>query len=82
MTPEEWARYVREIGYRVRMAREAVRVSQEDLASAARIATLTVQRVEAGHDWRGRVTNPSSRTLLSIAKVLEVSPREFFPEEL
>ncbi len=57
----------REIGRRVRSARERAGLTQEDAAAAARIDYKRWQRLEQG------TVNPTIRTLIRVAAALEIT---------
>jgi len=59
-----------EIGARVRALREAAGLTQEKLASAARIGRVTIARIESGEQF------PRYKTLLALADALDRDPAD------
>ena len=60
------------IGIQIRNFREAKKISQEELASQAGLATATIGKIERG------LNNPKADTLLRIARELEIPCRLLF----
>lgn len=71
-TDEDWWRYARALGLRLQRARLAKGMSQEAVAHAAGISTFTYQKFEKGESKPGTPMNPRLRTLLALAKTLDV----------
>lgn len=59
--------YIRTLGQNIKKIRLEKRMNQVDLALACDFKKPNMQRIEAGN------TNPTFKTLLKIAKALEVS---------
>ena len=55
------------IGLRVALAREALKLTQEELAEKAELSRVTINKIE-----NGRTNDMSTRTLLRLAKALNV----------
>lgn len=55
------------IGLRVAIAREALKMTQEELAEKAELSRVTINKIE-----NGRTNDMSTRTLLRLAKALQV----------
>lgn len=66
--------YLRKLGHRIRQIREAKNWSQESLALRCGLDRTYVGGVERGE------RNISVLNLRRIARTLEVSPKEIFPE--
>lgn len=62
------------VGLQIRSYREAKKISQEQLADRAGLATGTIGKIERG------INNPKADTLLRIAQELEVPCRMFFDQ--
>jgi len=63
---------LREFGEKLRAIRKAKKLSTEQLANMAELELVQVNRIELGK------SNPKLSTIRSLARALEVSPREFF----
>lgn len=77
--PEPWNDFVRELGVRLLRARADKRMSQEQVAHAAGLATFTYRKLEKGESNPGTAANPRLRTLVALAEVLEVPLRDLLP---
>ena len=62
--------------HRIREARGALGISQEELARRTGVTLNTINRLE-----RGVATDPHYSTLLNLAKALEVSPHWLYSGE-
>jgi transcriptional regulator with XRE-family HTH domain len=62
------------LGQRIRDLRKAKNLSMEELANIADIELSQVARIETAK------INPKLSTLFILARALEISPRELFPE--
>ena len=71
MTNEEVLKYV---SYAIRTIRKQKNISQMELCLRANMSQGFLTNIETGKK------EPSAMTLIRIAEALEVSPREFFPE--
>ncbi|MBP3709783.1 MAG: helix-turn-helix transcriptional regulator [Treponema sp.] len=71
MTNEEELRYVEKSIQRIRRAKK---VSQLELSARANLSQSFLANVETGKK------DPSALTLIRIARALECSPRDFFPD--
>ena len=72
--PEE-RRYMSALGRRVRTLREQRGLTQQELAARACIAADMVSRLENGH-----YKSPGLRTLLRVARGLQVAVHDLLPE--
>ncbi|CAN3701052.1 MULTISPECIES: helix-turn-helix domain-containing protein [unclassified Microbacterium] len=77
--PDPWNDFVRELGVRLLRARADKRMSQEQVAHAAGLATFTYRKLEKGESNPGTAANPRLRTLVALAEVLEVPLRDLLP---
>ncbi|AOX45409.1 MULTISPECIES: helix-turn-helix domain-containing protein [unclassified Microbacterium] len=77
--PDPWNDFVRELGVRLLRARADKRMSQEQVAHAAGLATFTYRKLEKGESNPGTSANPRLRTLVALAEVLEVPLRDLLP---
>ncbi len=59
---------LRQLGYRIRLARKAQSITQERLAELANLSTTYIGRLERGEK------TPSIETLVTLAEALKVSP--------
>jgi transcriptional regulator with XRE-family HTH domain len=66
---------VMKIGTQVRRAREQALLTQEELATRARIGLTTLNRIERNH------ADPQFRTIRKIAKALDVNPRDLIGDD-
>ena len=71
MTNEEMLAYVANSIRRIRLAKG---VSQLELSASANMSQSFIANIEKGKK------EPSAMTLIRIARALEVSPRDFFPD--
>lgn len=71
MSNEEVLKY---IAYSIRIIRKQKKVSQTELGLRANMSQGFITDLETGKK------EPSAMTLIRIARALEVSPRDFFPE--
>lgn len=71
MTNTETLEYVSQRIKRIRLEKN---ISQTELAAAAEMSQPFLANVENGKK------EPSTMTLIRLAKALDISPREFFPE--
>ncbi|MES2642509.1 MAG: helix-turn-helix transcriptional regulator [Myxococcota bacterium] len=72
MTPDE---FVIETGRRIRELRTRRGLSQAELARRSKLSIVSLNRIECARQ------EPSLRSLVMIAEVLEVQPFELFPSE-
>jgi len=77
-----WHAYVRELGAKLYRFRVERGLSQEKLAVLAGISSFTYRKLEKGESNPGTDANPRLRTLVSIAKVLEIDVKELLPDRL
>jgi transcriptional regulator with XRE-family HTH domain len=66
------ADYLKKLGENIRTMRINKKMSQVDLAAACNFEKGNMRRIEAGR------TNPTVKTLLKIAKTLDVAVADFF----
>lgn len=76
---DDWSAYARDFGIRLHRARIAARLTQEELAYTAGITRSHYQQLEKGLSRPGVAANPSLRTVLSLARVLRITPEELLP---
>lgn len=74
-----WGRYALELATSLRRARVAAGLSQEQTAYRAGLTRYTYQKYERGESRPGTAANPSLRTLLALAQVLEVKIEVLLP---
>ncbi|MDQ1123247.1 helix-turn-helix domain-containing protein [Microbacterium trichothecenolyticum] len=77
--PDPWNDFVRELGVRLLRARAEKRLSQEQVAHAAGLATFTYRKLEKGESNPGTAANPRLRTLVALAEVLGVPLQDLVP---
>ncbi|MCI2957961.1 helix-turn-helix domain-containing protein [Agromyces atrinae] len=75
-----WEQYATELGSRLRQARAVRGLSQERIAHEAGLAAFTYQKLEKGESRPGAPANPTLRTLVSLAAVLDVSLADLLPD--
>lgn len=71
--------YAQKLGVAIHRARMAAKLSQEQVAVAAGIATFTYQKLESGCSNPGTPANPKLETLRSLSRALGVSLKELLP---
>ena len=71
LTPEE-KRYIKKLGKRIVSIRDEKGIKQKDLSDLLDMDDGSLRRIESGR------TNPTTTTLLSISKALEVDVFELF----
>lgn len=77
--PDLWTDFARELGARMLRARAAKKMSQEQVAHAAGLATFTYRKLEKGESNPGTAANPRLRTLVALADVLGVTLSDLIP---
>ena len=77
--PDPWTDFARELGARMLRARAAKKMSQEQVAHAAGLATFTYRKLEKVEANPGTAANPRLRTLVALADVLGVTLSELIP---
>ncbi len=78
-SPDPWTEFAKELGVRLLRARAEKRMSQEQVAHAAGLATFTYRKLEKGESNPGTAANPRLRTLVFLAEVLDVPLQELVP---
>ncbi len=78
---QAWSLYSRRLGRNLAARRQVAGVSQEKLAHRAGISTFTYRKLENGESNPGTPANPRLRTLVMIARALEIPLAELLPEE-
>ena len=68
----EWSEFARELGRKLRSARETKNLSQEQVSSVAGVGLVTYRKYEDGELEPGKPTNPTSHTLAALATALDV----------
>lgn len=64
--------YIKSLGKRIRTIRKEKKLTQLEVAVSANMEENAVQRIEAGR------TNPTTKTLLRISRVLGTEVKELF----
>lgn len=77
-----WVQYSKALGINLQRARAERGISQEQTAAAADITTFTYQKLEKGESNPGTPANPTLRTLVALAEVLDVTLEELLPPKL
>lgn len=78
---EEWAAFARELGHRLRRARNTAGLTQEQLVELAGISLYAYQQYERGAATKGGApTNPRLATILAICQALDVEIDALLPE--
>ena len=77
-----WSEYVQRLATQLRRFRQAAGLSQEDVAYRAGLTRYTYQKYEKGESRTGTSANPSLRSLLAIAQVLEIDLAEMMPGDV
>lgn len=77
---ESWEGYTRELGMNLRRIRNKRGYSQEHVAYGAGLSKVQYQRLESGGFKGDSTPNPTAKTLIAIAEVLDVSLGEILPE--
>lgn len=77
--PDPWTDFARELGARMLRARAAKKMSQEQVAHAAGLATFTYRKLEKGESNPGTAANPRLHTLVALADVLGVTLSDLIP---
>lgn len=76
---DEWGLYAADLGTNLLRTRVAAGLSQEDVAYRAGLSRYTYQKYEKGESRPGTAANPTLRTLLALAQVLEVNLDKLLP---
>ncbi|RSX51387.1 XRE family transcriptional regulator [Bifidobacterium goeldii] len=76
-TATDWAKYSQELGFTLRRLRGARGFSQERVASDAGMSKVQYQRLEG---LGGAPSNPTIKTLIAVAEVLDVSIGDLVPQ--
>lgn len=77
----EWRAYSQRFATSLRSARERAGLSQEDVAYRAGLTRYTYQKYEKGESRPGHPANPTLRTVLALAQVLETSLVDLIPKD-
>ncbi|MFQ8945623.1 helix-turn-helix domain-containing protein [Bifidobacterium adolescentis] len=75
----DWTQYTREFEMNLRRIRAQRGFSQERVAYDAGMSRLQYQRLEGGGASNDRPANPTAKTLIALATVLDVSIDELLP---
>jgi len=78
----EWGSYAQRVATALRRRRRDVGLSQEAVAYRAGLTRYTYQKYEKGESRPGSPINPSLRSLLAIAQVLEVELGALLPGDV
>lgn len=76
----EWEDYIKSIGENLRRYRKQLKLSQAEVARAAKISKVQYQRIESGGFNDSLSPNPTSRTLIALAEVLDVDLEHLLPK--
>lgn len=63
------------IGLKIKMYREHLKMTREELAQKVRVGTHTIEKYESGEHI------PSTQTLLKLSTVLDIPASELFDDE-
>ncbi|MGM7679488.1 helix-turn-helix transcriptional regulator [Microbacterium sp. A94] len=77
----EWRAYSQRFATSLRSARDRAGLSQEDVAYRAGLTRYTYQKYEKGESRPGHPANPTLRTVLALAQVLETSLVDLIPKD-
>jgi len=76
-----WADFARELGHRLRRARDTAGLTQEKVVELAGISLYAYQQYERGAVMKaGAPTNPRLATILAICQVLDTPLNELLPD--
>lgn len=78
----EWSAYSQRFATSLRSARERAGLSQEDVAYRAGLTRYTYQKYEKGESRPGSPANPTLRTLLVLAQVLDSPLASLIPADV
>ncbi len=78
-SPDAWDRYARELGQNIQRERARVRYSQDRVAYESGLSRYTYQKLEKGESKPGTPANPTVKTLLAVAQVLDVQLTDLLP---
>lgn len=78
---ERWRAYTVELGLALARARQKSGLSQERVAHTAGISTFTYRKLEKGESNPGTSANPRLRTLVALARTLDVSVADLLPAD-
>jgi transcriptional regulator with XRE-family HTH domain len=78
---EAWRAYAAELATNLRRLRLVADLSQEDVAYRSGLTRYTYQKYEKGESAPGRPANPTIRSLLAIAQVLQAPLSEVLPRD-
>jgi transcriptional regulator with XRE-family HTH domain len=76
---EAWERYARELGQNIQRERARVGYSQDRVAYESNLSRYTYQKLEKGESRPGSPANPTVKTLLAVAQVLDVQITDLLP---
>ena len=77
--PDAWDLYARELGQNVQRERARIGYSQDRVAYEAGLSRYTYQKLEKGESKPGTPANPTVKTLLAVAQVLDVQITDLLP---
>ena len=75
----DWTAYAIDLGHNLHRRRSELGLSQEQVAYRARLSRFTYQKYESGLSRPDLAANPSVRSLLAIAQVLDVPLSTLLP---
>ena len=77
---DAWATYAVELGHRLQRRRLELGLSQEQVAYRAKLSRFTYQKYESGQSRPDLPANPSLRSLIAIAQVLDSALESLLPD--
>ncbi|MCR2818929.1 helix-turn-helix domain-containing protein [Microbacterium sp. zg.Y1090] len=80
-TDADWSVYAERLGTELQRARLRSGLSQEQVAYRAGMSRYTYQKYEKGESRPGTAANPTLRSMLAIAQVLEIPLHAMLPDE-
>lgn len=79
---DDWRTFAAELGHNLQRARLAKGLTQDQVAYRARLSRFTYQKYESGLSRPDLPANPTIKSLLAIAQVLEVGLGSLLPADL
>ncbi|RWR16197.1 XRE family transcriptional regulator [Microbacterium enclense] len=79
---DSWESFSLHLGSRIQRERVARGLSQERVAYQAGLSRYTYQKLEKGESRPGMPANPTVKTLLAIAQVLDLTLAELLPRDV
>lgn len=79
---DSWESFSLQLGSRIQRERVARGLSQERVAYQAGLSRYTYQKLEKGESRPGMPANPTVKTLLAIAQVLDLTLADLLPSDV